>query len=84
MRRAVETRRRRTEAWRSTGERPMARNLALVGTLGWLVVAPTLLGAFVGRFLDRLAHTGVTFTAALLGLGAVVGCALAWQRVQSA
>jgi ATP synthase protein I len=62
----------------------MARNLALVGTLGWLVVAPTLLGAFVGRFLDRLAHTGVTFTAALLGLGAVVGCALAWQRVQSA
>jgi ATP synthase protein I len=61
----------------------MARNLALVGTLGWLVVAPTLLGAFVGRAIDRVAHTGVTFTAAFLGLGVVVGSWLAWLRVKS-
>jgi ATP synthase protein I len=61
----------------------MGQNLALVGTLGWLVVAPTLLGAFVGRALDRVAHTGVTFTAAFLGLGACFGCALAWSRVKS-
>lgn len=81
---AVERRRARQEAWRRMGERPLARNLAMVGTLGWLIVVPALLGTFVGRWLDGKAGTGVTFTSALMCLGVVAGCWLAWRKVRTA
>jgi ATP synthase protein I len=59
----------------------MARNLALIGTLGWLVVTPTLLGLFAGRWIDRHEETGIFWTAALLVAGVAVGCRLAWKRI---
>jgi ATP synthase protein I len=79
---AVERRRSRREAWTREGERPLAANLTMVGTLGWLIVIPTLLGTFLGRWLDREAGMGVTFTAAGLFVGLVAGCSLAWKRVR--
>lgn len=84
LERAVAKRRARADAWRRDGERPLARNLALVGTLGWLVVVPALIGTFVGRALDRRAGTGVTFTSALMCVGIALGCWLAWGRMRSA
>jgi ATP synthase protein I len=81
---AVERRRARREAWRRSGERPLASNLAMVGTLGWLIVVPMLLGTFIGRWIDRRANTGVTFTSALMCLGTVAGCWLAWRKVRTA
>jgi ATP synthase protein I len=82
LERAVERRRARDEKWQREGERPLARNLALVGTLGWLIVAPALLGTLVGRGLDRLAGTGITLTAAFVFVGVAVGCWLAWSHVR--
>lgn len=82
LERAVDRRRARDEKWQREGERPLARNLALVGTLGWLIVVPALLGTLAGRAIDRLAATGIAFTAALLLLGVVVGCWLAWSHVR--
>jgi ATP synthase protein I len=79
---AVERRRARREAWKREGERPLASNLAMVGTLGWLVVLPTLVGTFVGRWLDRKTDMGVTFTSAFMCLGLFAGCFLAWKRVK--
>lgn len=79
---AVERRRARRESWRREGERPLGANLALVGTLGWLIVIPALLGTLAGRWLDRKTGMGVTFTAALMTLGVVFGCWLAWKRVR--
>lgn len=70
--------------WLRTGERPMARNLAMIGMLGWLVVTPTLLGLFLGRWLDQTigGRPGSIFwTAALLFVGVIVGCRLAWERI---
>ncbi len=81
LQRAVERRRARDEKWRREGERPLARNLALVGTLGWLIVVPTLLGTVAGRALDKIAGTGITLTSALLVVGVVAGCWLAWTHV---
>jgi ATP synthase protein I len=81
---AVERRRARREAWKRTGERPLASNLAMVGTLGWLIVVPALLGTFLGRWIDRRTGMGVTFTSALMCLGTAVGCWLAWRKVRSA
>jgi ATP synthase protein I len=81
LQRAVERRRARRDKWQREGERPLARNLALVGTLGWLIVVPALLGAFVGQALDHHADSGVTFTFALIFAGIVLGCWLAWSHV---
>ena len=82
--RAVKTRRARRALWQSEGERSLGQNLALIGVLGWTVVAPTLLGIFVGRALDRHFKAGVFWTLGLLTAGLVLGCSLAWHRVQRA
>jgi ATP synthase protein I len=60
-------------------EPSLARRLAQIGVLGWAIVVPLLLGLFVGRWLDRLLGTGVTFAAALLCLGAALGLWSAWR-----
>ncbi len=64
------------------GEGSLARDLALVGVLGWTIVVPVLLGLFGGRWLDRRWGTGIFWTGALLALGLGVGCLLAWRRVR--
>lgn len=81
---AIARQRARREQWKREGERSLARNLAMVGTLGWLVVIPTLIGTFVGRWLDRMTGMGVTFTSALMCLGLIAGSYLAWQRMHAA
>jgi ATP synthase protein I len=79
--RAVQLREERRRRWEEEGERPLWRNLSMVGALGWLVVVPTLLGIALGRWLDDTFDTGVTFTGALIFVGVVVGGYLAWHRI---
>ncbi|EPX84956.1 AtpZ/AtpI family protein [Salipiger mucosus] len=81
MRDAVRLRERRRAAWREEGERPLWKTLSMVGALGWLIVVPTLAGVFLGRWLDALAGTGVTFSGGLTFLGACAGFFLAWKRM---
>jgi ATP synthase protein I len=73
----------RREHWRRTGEWPMGRALAMMGRFGWTIVAPILLGAFVGRWLDRTFQSGVFWSAALVFLGAALGFWAVWQRMNS-
>lgn len=68
--------------WLRHGERSLARNLAMIGALGWLVVTPTVGGLFVGRWLDRAFTGGIFWTGAFLVLGLGLGCWLAWRRVE--
>jgi ATP synthase protein I len=70
---AVERARRRREHWLQTGEWPIGRALAMMGRFGWMIVVPILLGAFVGRWLDRTFDTGVFWSAALVFAGAAAG-----------
>ena len=77
----VRRQRARRERWRREGERPLGHNLALIGVLGWLVVTPTLIGIFVGRWLDHTFDSGIFWTVSLLFAGLCLGCWLAWQRV---
>ena len=78
---AVRLRRRRRERWQRGGERSIGRNLAMIGSLGWTIVTPTLLGIFAGRWLDRSFASGIFWTLSLLFAGLVIGCTLAWKRV---
>lgn len=76
---AVRRRAWRDEYARREGEPTLMRQLAAVGVLGWIVVVPLLGGVALGRWLDRLWHSGITFTAALLLLGLAIGCWSAWR-----
>lgn len=77
---SVKIRRERLEQWRREGERPIGRNLAMIGALGWLIVVPTLIGMFAGRWLDHRFDTQIFWTTSLLFVGLVIGCYLAWRR----
>ncbi len=81
LRRRVRTHRNRKEFWEREGERSLGQNLAMIGALGWLIVVPALVGIFLGRWLDQLAATGIMWTAALLFLGVIAGCIMAWKRI---
>ncbi|MGO9673004.1 MAG: AtpZ/AtpI family protein [Methylocella sp.] len=80
---AVRTRQQRRARWRREGERSIGQNLAMIGALGWTIVTPTLIGIFVGRWLDRRFEMGIFWTLGLLMAGLALGCTLAWKRMQS-
>jgi ATP synthase protein I len=79
---AVRTRSERRVRGEREARRSIGQDLAMVGVLGWTVVIPTLLGVFVGRWLDRKFESGIFFTLGLLVAGVALGCVLAWQRLQ--
>ncbi|MDR3415769.1 MAG: AtpZ/AtpI family protein [Nevskia sp.] len=79
----VRRRRDRHERWLRTGAPTLAGQLARVGVLGWIIVTPTLLGAWLGRYLDRVADSGIFWTGALIAGGVALGCWSAWKWVHS-
>ncbi len=76
---AVRKRREHRRLWRSEGEPSVARFVGQIGVLGWIIVAPTLIGLFVGRWLDHRLGTGIFWSAALLVLGVTLGYWSAWR-----
>ncbi|MFC7333118.1 AtpZ/AtpI family protein [Rhodocista pekingensis] len=76
----VRRRRDRRERWQREGERPLGRNLALVGSLGWAIVLPGVGGLFLGRWLDG--GVGAFWTISLLVGGLGAGCWMAWERIR--
>jgi ATP synthase protein I len=76
---AVRERRARWESWRGEGEPSVMRFVGQIGALGWIIVAPTLVGLFVGRWIDRWLGTGIFWSAPLLLLGVAIGCWSAWR-----
>jgi len=81
---AIKLRRARRDRWQREGERSIGQNLAMIGALGWAIVTPTLLGIFIGRWLDRAFGSGIFWTLGLLFAGLVVGCSTAWKRMHRA
>lgn len=81
MQDAIRLRQARRDSWQREGERPLWKNLSMVGALGWLIVVPVLIGVFTGRWLDARMGGGVTFSGALTFAGACLGFYLAWKRM---
>jgi ATP synthase protein I len=75
VRRETERRRR----WLTEGQPSVARFVGQIGVLGWIIVTPTLLGLFAGRWLDHRFGTGVFWSAPLLMIGVSLGSWLAWR-----
>ncbi len=80
----VRLRKARDQRWMREGDPSVARRLAQIGVLGWILVTPMLIGVFAGRWLDQRFDAGLFYTAPLLVLGAALGCWSAWKWVESA
>lgn len=76
---AVRERRARRESWRTEGEPSTMRFVGQIGVLGWIIVTPTLIGLFIGRWVDRWLGTGIFWSAPLLLVGVAFGCWSAWR-----
>lgn len=64
-------------------EPSLGARLGQIGILGWTIVMPTLLGLFLGRWLDKTFDTGVFYSAPLLMIGAAIGFWSAWKWMHS-
>lgn len=71
--------RERRERWLREGDLSVGRRLAQIGVLGWIIVAPTLAGLFVGRWLDEKLASGIFWSAPLMMLGLCIGGWTAWK-----
>ncbi len=58
------------------------RHVALIGSVGWPIVALTTGGGLLGHALDQRYGTGVRATLALVFLGAVLGSYAAWRSIR--
>ncbi|HVJ32725.1 MAG TPA: AtpZ/AtpI family protein [Terriglobia bacterium] len=69
----------RAKRAREEPEPSLGVRLGQIGILGWTIVVPTLIGIFLGRWLDRQFATGIFFSAPLLMIGAAIGFWSAWK-----
>jgi ATP synthase protein I len=63
------------------GDQSVWVGLSMFGMVGWSVVAPTLLGAAAGIWLDKAHPTSFSWTLVLLLSGLFIGCLMAWYWV---
>jgi ATP synthase protein I len=53
--------------------------LGMLGIVGWSVVVPALLGALLGRWLDKKYPESFSWTLTLLMTGVYIGGEIAWR-----
>lgn len=53
----------------------------MMGTIGWSVAIPTLVGAALGLWLDKNYPASFSWTLTMLIIGLLVGCLIAWHWV---
>jgi len=69
--------RRMKNARDNPGPSPL-RGIGTFGMIGWSIAVPSVGGAFLGLWLDRVAPQNFSWTIALLLGGVVVGGFIAW------
>ncbi|MFB6374211.1 MAG: AtpZ/AtpI family protein [Bradymonadaceae bacterium] len=63
-------------------DQPTTEKLKIAGSIGWLIVVPTVGGIFVGQWLDARGGTEAVWTLSLLFLGLVCGSYMAWRYIR--
>jgi len=66
---------------RRHGTRTVWFGLGMMGLIGWSVAVPTVLGAWLGIWLDKSHPGSFSWTLTLLVVGLVIGCLNAWRWV---
>lgn len=81
---SVKAIRRRAERMQQTRNEPKyspLNGLGVFGVIGWSVALPTVAGAFLGMWLNRVAPQSFSWPMALILGGAVVGAMVAWSWI---
>ncbi len=76
--------RRSTERMQRARKQPGAsplRGLGAFGMIGWSVAVPTVAGAFLGLWLNKVAPQSFSWPIALILGGIVVGAMIAWNWI---
>jgi ATP synthase protein I len=78
----IETKQARKLAARKNADHTVWFGLGMFGLVGWSVAIPTLIGTFVGLWLDKTWPGRPSWTLTLLLTGVVVGCWNAWYWIK--
>lgn len=57
------------------------RGFSAFGVIGWSIAVPTVIGAFLGKWLNGVAPQNFSWPIALIPLGAVIGGLIAWNWI---
>ncbi len=76
--RTIENKERRKLKQKRKAKHPILKGLGMFGLIGWTVTAPTLLGTFVGIWLDDHYPSKRSWTLTFLITGLILGCIGAW------
>lgn len=81
---AAAIRRRAERMQQSRNERKYSplSGLGVFGVIGWSVAIPTVAGAFLGMWLNRVAPQSFSWPIALILGGVVVGAMVAWKWIE--
>jgi len=63
------------------GESSFWQSVGMMGTIGWSVAVPTVLGVLLGRWLDGRLDSAHVFMVFFMMVGLVTGCVTAWRMV---
>jgi ATP synthase protein I len=74
----------RRQAERAQAARHMTfwQGLGVVGSVGWMVSLPAVVGALLGRWIDAHCSSGIFWTLSLLTAGLGLGCLTAWHQTR--
>ena len=80
---AREVRRRREQHDKHVrdGDSSFWQSVGMMGTIGWSVAVPTVLGVLLGRWLDGRLDSAHVFMVFFMLVGLVTGCVTAWRMV---
>ena len=67
------------EISRSRREKGFWHYASLIGVGGWLFVLPVVAGAYLGNFLDKRVHQGISWTITCILLGFALGAYNVWE-----
>lgn len=74
----VEMKEKRKLKEKRKSKHPILKGIGMFGLIGWSIAAPTLLGTYLGVWLDNTYPSKHSWTLTLLLTGLIVGCAGAW------
>ncbi len=78
----LEVKSRRKASARKAGKQSPWFGLGMFGVIGWSIALPTVVGVFVGSWIDSHWASRVSWKLTFLFLGAIVGCAIAAYWLQ--
>ena len=79
--REVHRRRERHDKHLRDGDSSFWQSVGMMGTIGWSVAVPTVLGVLLGRWVDGRLDSAHVFMVFFMLAGLVTGCVTAWRMV---